>query len=34
MRADAEAATGAVWARKNDPRVTRVGGFLRRTRLD
>jgi sugar transferase (PEP-CTERM system associated) len=34
MRQDAEAQTGAVWAGKNDPRVTRVGGFLRRTRLD
>jgi lipopolysaccharide/colanic/teichoic acid biosynthesis glycosyltransferase len=34
MRVDAEKGTGAVWARKNDPRVTRVGGFLRRTRLD
>ncbi len=34
MRTDAEAGTGAVWARKSDPRVTRVGGFLRRTRID
>jgi exopolysaccharide biosynthesis polyprenyl glycosylphosphotransferase len=34
MRVDAEKGTGAVWARRNDPRVTRVGGFLRRTRLD
>ena len=34
MRADAEAATGAVWAQKNDPRVTRVGRWMRRTRLD
>jgi sugar transferase (PEP-CTERM system associated) len=34
MRADAEAATGAVWAVANDSRVTRVGRFLRRTRLD
>jgi len=34
MRRDAEEQTGAVWAGKNDPRVTRVGGFLRRTRLD
>jgi len=31
MRQDAEATTGAVWARKNDERVTPVGGFLRRT---
>ena len=34
MVVDAEAKTGAVWATKNDPRVTRVGGFLRKTRLD
>ncbi|MBI2300525.1 MAG: sugar transferase [Armatimonadetes bacterium] len=34
MRADAEAACGPVWAAENDPRVTRVGRFLRRTRLD
>lgn len=34
MRQDAEAATGAVWAQENDPRVTRVGRFLRKTRLD
>ena len=34
MRVDAELHSGAVWATKNDPRVTRVGRFLRRTRLD
>lgn len=34
MRADAEKGTGAVWAQKHDPRVTRVGAFIRRTRLD
>jgi lipopolysaccharide/colanic/teichoic acid biosynthesis glycosyltransferase len=34
MRTDAENATGAVLARPGDPRVTRVGRFLRRTRLD
>jgi len=34
MRADAEAATGAVWATKDDPRVTPVGRWLRRLRLD
>lgn len=34
MRADAERATGAVWAAKRDPRITRVGWFLRKTRLD
>lgn len=34
MREDAEVATGEVWASKDDPRVTRVGRFLRKTRLD
>jgi lipopolysaccharide/colanic/teichoic acid biosynthesis glycosyltransferase len=34
MRDDAEKGTGAVLAQKNDPRVTRVGKLLRRTRLD
>lgn len=34
MRTDAEAKTGAVWAAKLDPRITRVGNFLRKTRLD
>jgi len=34
MRADAEAKTGPVWAPKDDPRVTNVGRFLRKTRLD
>ena len=34
MRADAEAETGAVWARVDDPRVTQLGRLLRRTRLD
>jgi lipopolysaccharide/colanic/teichoic acid biosynthesis glycosyltransferase len=34
MRADAERVSGAVWAAKSDPRVTRVGWFLRKTRLD
>ena len=34
MRADAEAGTGAVWASQNDSRVTPVGAFLRKTRLD
>jgi len=33
MREDAEAG-GAVWAAKDDPRITRVGGFMRKTRLD
>jgi lipopolysaccharide/colanic/teichoic acid biosynthesis glycosyltransferase len=34
MRQDAEAGTGAVWATKDDARVTVVGRFMRRTRLD
>jgi len=34
MCVDAEKGTGAVLARKGDPRVTRVGRFLRVTRLD
>lgn len=34
MRVDAEQGTGAVWATKNDPRVTPIGAFLRATRLD
>ena len=33
MRQDAEA-NGAVWALKNDMRVTRIGSFIRRTRID
>ena len=34
MRQDAEKETGPVWAQERDPRITRVGGFLRLTRLD
>jgi len=34
MRADAEKETGPVWAQERDPRITRVGAFLRLTRLD
>lgn len=34
MRVDAEAHTGAVWAQKDDPRVTRVGRVIRRLRFD
>lgn len=34
MRADAEADTGATWAADDDPRITRVGKFLRMLRLD
>lgn len=34
MRADAEKLSGPVWATDNDPRVTAVGRFLRKVRLD
>jgi len=30
----AEKETGAVWAAENDPRITRVGNILRKTRID
>jgi len=34
MVMNAEAGTGAVWARETDSRITPVGKFLRKTRLD
>jgi len=34
MRQDAEADTGPTWAGDDDPRITRVGRFLRASRLD
>ena len=34
MIPDAESGTGPIWAAENDPRVTRVGRFLRATGLD
>jgi lipopolysaccharide/colanic/teichoic acid biosynthesis glycosyltransferase len=34
MQHDAERETGPVWAGERDPRVTRVGRLLRRSRLD
>jgi len=34
MRPDSEAGTGAVWASKDDSRVTPLGAFLRKTSLD
>lgn len=34
MRNDAEKDGVARWASKNDPRVTRVGNFMRKTRID
>jgi exopolysaccharide biosynthesis polyprenyl glycosylphosphotransferase len=34
MKKDAEKLSGPVWASQKDPRVTRLGAFLRKTRLD
>jgi sugar transferase (PEP-CTERM system associated) len=34
MRVDAESDGQAVWASRNDPRVTRVGALIRRLRID
>jgi len=34
MYVDAEARTGAVWATKNDPRITPLGRYLRKFRID
>lgn len=34
MVANAEAETGPVWAKKDDPRTTKVGQFIRKTRID
>lgn len=34
MRTDAEKDGVAVWATKNDSRITRVGAFIRKTRID
>ncbi len=34
MIKDAERYTGPIWAGKEDPRVTRVGRFMRKTRID
>ena len=34
MNKDAEKNTGAVWASNDDPRITKVGGFMRKTRVD
>lgn len=34
MRPDAEADTGPVWASDEDPRITKLGHFLRKSRLD
>jgi sugar transferase (PEP-CTERM system associated) len=34
MRTDAEKNTGPVWAQAGDARVTRIGNFMRKTRVD
>lgn len=34
MRQDAEVAGKAVWAEKHDPRITRIGRFIRKVRID
>ena len=34
MKMDAEKEIGPIWSNKNDPRITRVGKMLRKTRLD
>ncbi len=34
MSVNAEAAGAPIWAAKNDPRVTRIGRMIRRTRID
>lgn len=34
MKTDAEKIGGAQWAKKNDDRVTKVGKFIRKTRID
>jgi sugar transferase (PEP-CTERM system associated) len=34
MSADAETQSGPTWAKERDPRITRVGGILRKLRID
>lgn len=34
MRSDAEESTGPVWAQENDDRITKIGNFIRKTRID
>ncbi len=34
MKLDAESQSGPVWATKSDPRITRIGRILRKTRID
>lgn len=34
MREDAEKLTGPVWSQKDDPRITKIGKFIRKVRID
>ena len=34
MRVDAETYGGVQWAQKDDPRITKIGKFIRKTRID
>ena len=34
MVQDAETKSGPVWAQKSDPRITKIGAFMRATRID
>lgn len=34
MRNDAEKLSGPVWSQKNDPRITKIGRFIRKVRID
>ena len=34
MKTDAEKIGGAQWAEKDDPRITKIGRFIRKTRID
>jgi lipopolysaccharide/colanic/teichoic acid biosynthesis glycosyltransferase len=34
MRVDAESTSGAIWATRRDPRITVIGRFLRKSRID
>ncbi|MDU7966052.1 MAG: sugar transferase, partial [Paeniclostridium sordellii] len=34
MRVDAEKYGGVQWAQKDDPRITKIGKFIRKTRID
>jgi len=34
MRSDAEKLSGPIWSQKNDPRITKIGKFIRKVRID